>query len=146
MAEKRADELDIRAPSLSTPVQTLSGGNQQKVVVAKWLETDARVLFFDEPARGIDVGTKAELFKLLGALAKDGRGIVLISSYLPELINLCDRVLVLRDGAIAGELQRDELSEERIAEPATGVRTGGGGMNIRARMSDVLRRWPWLRP
>ena len=104
-------------------MQTLSGGNQQKVVVAKWLETDARVLFFDEPARGIDVGTKAELFKLLGALAQDGRGIVLISSYLPELINLCDRVLVLRDGAIAGELQRDELSEERIAELATGVRT-----------------------
>jgi ABC-type sugar transport system ATPase subunit len=122
-AAQRADELDIRAPSLRTPVQTLSGGNQQKVVVAKWLETDARVLFFDEPARGIDVGTKAELFKLLGALAKDGRGIVLISSYLPELINLCDRVLVLRDGAIAGELQRDELSEERIAELATGVRT-----------------------
>ena len=122
-ASKRADELDIRAPSLRTPVQTLSGGNQQKVVVAKWLETDARVLFFDEPARGIDVGTKAELFKLLGALAQDGRGIVLISSYLPELINLCDRVLVLRDGAIAGELQRDELSEERIAELATGVRT-----------------------
>ena len=122
-ASKRADELDIRAPSLRTVVQTLSGGNQQKVVVAKWLETDARVLFFDEPARGIDVGTKAELFKLLGALAQDGRGIVLISSYLPELINLCDRVLVLRDGAIAGELQRDELSEERIAELATGVRT-----------------------
>ena len=122
-ASKRADELDIRAPSLRTPVQTLSGGNQQKVVVAKWLETDARVLFFDEPARGIDVGTKAELFKLLGALAQDGRGIVLISSYLPELINLCDRVLVLRDGAIAGELQRDDLSEERIAELATGVRT-----------------------
>jgi ribose transport system ATP-binding protein len=122
-ASKRADELDIRAPSLRTVVQTLSGGNQQKVVVAKWLETDARVLFFDEPARGIDVGTKAELFKLLGALARDGRGIVLISSYLPELINLCDRVLVLRDGAIAGELQRDELSEERIAELATGVRT-----------------------
>jgi ribose transport system ATP-binding protein len=122
-ASKRADELDIRAPSLRTPVQTLSGGNQQKVVVAKWLETDARVLFFDEPARGIDVGTKAELFKLLGALAQDGRGIVLISSYLPELINLCDRVVVLRDGAIAGELQRDELSEERIAELATGVRT-----------------------
>ena len=96
------------------------------------------MLFFDEPTRGIDVGTKAELFKLLGALAQDGRGLVLISSYLPELINLCDRVLVLRDGAIAGELQRDDLSEERIAELATGVTDGGGGMNIRARMNDVL--------
>jgi ribose transport system ATP-binding protein len=121
-AERRSEELDIRAPSLRTPVQTLSGGNQQKVVVAKWLETDARVLFFDEPARGIDVGTKADMFKLLGDLAADGRGVVLISSYLPELINMCDRVLVLRDGEIAGELARDELSEERIAELATGVK------------------------
>ena len=123
VAAERAEQLDIRSPSLRSPVETLSGGNQQKVVVAKWLETDARVLFFDEPARGIDVGTKAELFKLLGTLAADGRAIVLISSYLPELINMCDRVLVLRDGTIAGELGRDELSEERIAALATGVQT-----------------------
>src|SRR6201999_1850018 len=120
-ARHRADQLDIKAPSLKTQVQALSGGNQQKVVVAKWLETDARVLFFDEPARGIDVGTKAELFRLLGELAAEGRGIVLISSYLPELINMCDRILVLRDGRIAGELSRDEFSEERIAALATGV-------------------------
>jgi ribose transport system ATP-binding protein len=120
-AERRAGELDIRAPSLRTPVQTLSGGNQQKVVVAKWLETEAKVLFFDEPARGIDVGTKAELFRLVGELARDGRAIVLISSYLPELINMCDRILVLRDGRIAGEVARDDFSEERIAALATGV-------------------------
>jgi ribose transport system ATP-binding protein len=120
-ASKRADQLSIKAPSLRRRVESLSGGNQQKVVVAKWLETDARVLFFDEPARGIDVGTKAELFRLLGELAADGRGIVLISSYLPELINMCDRILVMRDGEIAGELSRDEFSEERIAALATGV-------------------------
>jgi ribose transport system ATP-binding protein len=120
-AEHRADQLDIRAPSLHRRVETLSGGNQQKVVVAKWLETRAKVLFFDEPARGIDVGTKAELFRLLGELAADGRAIVLISSYLPELINMCDRILVLRDGRIAGEVARDEFSEERIASLATGV-------------------------
>ena len=120
-AERRAGELDIRAPSLRRRVETLSGGNQQKVVVAKWLETHARVLFFDEPARGIDVGTKAELFRLIGELAAKGRAIVLISSYLPELINMCDRILVLRDGRIAGELARDEFSEERIASLATGV-------------------------
>jgi ribose transport system ATP-binding protein len=120
-AEKRADQLSIKAPSLRRRVESLSGGNQQKVVVAKWLETDARVLFFDEPARGIDVGTKAELFRLLGELAADGRGIVLISSYLPELINMCDRILVMRDGEIAGELSRDDFSEERIAALATGV-------------------------
>jgi ABC-type sugar transport system ATPase subunit len=122
-ASRRRDQLRIRTPSLRRRVAVLSGGNQQKVVVAKWLETRARVLFFDEPARGIDVGAKAELFALVGELASEGRAIVLISSYLPELINLCDRVLVLRDGAIAGELQRDELSEERIAELATGVGT-----------------------
>ncbi len=120
-AERRAEQLDIRAPSLRRSVETLSGGNQQKVVVAKWLETDARMLFFDEPARGIDVGTKAELFRLIGELAADGRAIVLISSYLPELINMCDRILVLRDGRVAGELARDEFSEERIASLATGV-------------------------
>jgi ribose transport system ATP-binding protein len=120
-AAKRAGQLDIRAPSLRRSVETLSGGNQQKVVVAKWLETHARVLFFDEPARGIDVGTKAELFRLLGELAADGRAIVLISSYLPELIHMCDRIVVLRDGRIAGELERDDFSEERIAALATGV-------------------------
>jgi ribose transport system ATP-binding protein len=120
-ARHRADQLDIKTPSLKTQVQALSGGNQQKVVVAKSLETQAKVLFFDEPARGIDVGTKAELFRLLGELAAEGRAIVLISSYLPELINMCDRILVLRDGRIAGELSRDEFSEERIAALATGV-------------------------
>jgi ABC-type sugar transport system ATPase subunit len=99
----------------------LSGGNQQKVVVAKWLETHARVLFFDEPGRGIDVGAKAEMFGLIGDLADDGRAIVLISSYLPELLNMCDRIVVMREGKVAGELEREEFSEERITALATGV-------------------------
>ena len=102
-------------------MQVLSGGNQQKVVVAKWLETRARALFFDEPSRGIDVGAKAEMFGLIGDLAKEGRGIVLISSYLPELLNMCDRILVMRDGRVAGVLEREEFSEERIVSLATGV-------------------------
>jgi len=102
-------------------VQLLSGGNQQKVVVAKWLEARVRVLFFDEPSRGIDVGAKAEMFGLIGELAKDGRGIVLISSYLPELLNMCDRIVVIRGGEVAGELDREEFSEERIVALATGV-------------------------
>ena len=80
----------------------LSGGNQQKVVVASWLETKARVLFFDEPTRGVDVGAKAEIFQLIGELAKEGRAIVLISSYLPELLNMCDRILVMREGERGG--------------------------------------------
>jgi ribose transport system ATP-binding protein len=121
-AVKRRDQLRIRTPSLRRRVAVLSGGNQQKVVVAKWLETHARVLFFDEPARGIDVGAKAELFQLVGELAQEGRAIVLISSYLPELINLCDRIVVMREGRVAGELARDEFSEERVIALATGAR------------------------
>jgi ribose transport system ATP-binding protein len=120
-AKHRVEQLDIRTPSLKRAVETLSGGNQQKVVVAKWLETEARVLFFDEPARGVDVGSKAELFRLIGELAADGRAIVLISSHTPELINMCDRIVVLRDGAIVGELEPGDVSEERIAALATGV-------------------------
>ncbi|MBV9803376.1 MAG: sugar ABC transporter ATP-binding protein [Solirubrobacterales bacterium] len=121
VAERRREELDIRTPSVRTPVEALSGGTQQKVVVARWLETDARVLFFDEPTRGIDVGAKAELFKLMGSLAADGRAIVLISSYLPELINMCDRIVVLRDGRTVGEMNRNEFDEERIMALASGV-------------------------
>jgi ABC-type sugar transport system ATPase subunit len=120
-ASRRRDQLRIRTPSLRRRVAVLSGGNQQKVVVAKWLETRARVLFFDEPARGIDVGAKAELFQLVGELASEGRAIVLISSYLPELINLCDRIVVMREGRVAGELAREEFSEERVIALATGA-------------------------
>jgi ribose transport system ATP-binding protein len=119
---QRRDELNIRTPSLRRKVQLLSGGNQQKVVVAKWLETRARVLFFDEPARGIDVGAKAEMFGLIGDLAREGRAIVLISSYLPELLNMCDRIVVMRQGRIAGELWQEEFSEERIITLATGAK------------------------
>jgi ribose transport system ATP-binding protein len=114
--------LRIRTPSIQRRVNLLSGGNQQKVVVARWLETRSRVLFFDEPARGVDVGAKAEIFELIGRLAQEGRAIVLISSYLPELLNMCNRILVLREGRIAGELQREHFSEERILALATGAR------------------------
>ncbi len=120
-AQDRSEQLDIQTPTIKRNVQLLSGGNQQKVVVAKWLEARARVLFFDEPSRGIDVGAKAEMFGLIGELAKEGRGIVLISSYLPELLNMCDRVVVLRGGEVAGELDREEFSEERVVALATGV-------------------------
>ncbi len=113
-AEQRRQELDIRTPSIRQRVESLSGGNQQKVVVAKWLETEARVLIFDEPARGIDVGAKAELFRLTGDLAGDGRAGAPISSYLPELINMCDRILVLRDRRIAGDVKRSDFSQERL--------------------------------
>lgn len=122
-AQQRCEELDIRTPSVRRRVDALSGGNQQKVVVAKWLETDARVLLFDEPARGVDVGAKAELFRLMGELAGNGRAVVLISSYLPELINMCDRILVLRDGRIVGDVERSDFSQERLVALATGAET-----------------------
>ena len=89
--------------------------------MARSLETEARVLFFDEPTRGIDVGAKAELFKLIGELAADGKAIVLISSYLPELTNMCDRIVVMRDGRTVGEMSRNEFDEERIMALASGV-------------------------
>ncbi|MBX5457887.1 MAG: sugar ABC transporter ATP-binding protein [Thermogemmatispora sp.] len=113
--------LNIRTPSVRRKVRLLSGGNQQKVVVARWLETQARVIFFDEPARGIDVGAKAEMFALIGRLASEGRAIVLISSYLPELLNMCDRIAVMREGRIVGTLSRGQFSEERIIALATGA-------------------------
>jgi ribose transport system ATP-binding protein len=113
------DQLGIRTPSITRPVRVLSGGNQQKVMVAKWLETKAQIIFFDEPARGIDVGAKAEMFDLIGRLASQRRGIVLISSYLPELLTMCDRIIVLHAGRIAGELAREQFSEERIMRLAT---------------------------
>jgi ribose transport system ATP-binding protein len=100
-------------------VRLLSGGSQQKVLVARSLETQARVLILDEPARGIDIGAKAEVFGLIARLAEAGKAILLISSYLPELLNMCDRILVMKDGRIVGELAREEFSEERIATLAT---------------------------
>ncbi|MBV9141323.1 MAG: sugar ABC transporter ATP-binding protein [Pseudonocardiales bacterium] len=116
----RRDQLGIKTPSVKRPVRVLSGGNQQKVMVARWLQTKGQVLFFDEPARGIDVGAKAEMFDLMGRLASEGRGIVLISSYLPELLTMCDRIIVLRTGRIAGELVREQFSEQRVMQLATG--------------------------
>jgi ribose transport system ATP-binding protein len=121
IARRRRDELNIRTPSIRRRVQVLSGGNQQKVVVARWLETRARVLFFDEPARGIDVGAKAEMFSLIEDLTKDGRAIVIISSYLPELLNMCDRILVMHEGEVAGVIPREEFSEERVMALAAGM-------------------------
>ena len=121
IALRSRNDLRIRTPSIKLPVQALSGGNQQKVVVARWLQTKSRVLFFDEPSRGIDVGAKAEMFDLIGHLAQEGRAIVMISSYLPELLNMCDRILVMREGKITGMLHREQFSEERVLALATGA-------------------------
>jgi ribose transport system ATP-binding protein len=109
-----ASELGTRFSGPEQPVVQLSGGNQQKIVLAKWLFGEAQVLMLDEPTRGIDVGAKAEIYALLGRLAAAGRAIVVVSSELPELMHLCDRILVLSRGHFAGEVARAEFSEERI--------------------------------
>jgi ABC-type sugar transport system ATPase subunit len=117
-AQKECASLGIKTPSIDRPVQLLSGGNQQKVMLARWLEVPTRVLFLDEPGRGIDMGAKADIFELIGEMASNGKAVIMISSYLPELMNMCDRIVVMRDGCIAGELTRESFSEERIVELA----------------------------
>jgi ribose transport system ATP-binding protein len=111
--------LNIRTPSPRQEVGLLSGGNQQKIVVAKWLARDCDILFFDEPTRGIDVGAKAEIYRLLRTLADEGKAIILISSELPEVLQLSDRIVVMCEGRITGELTAAEATQERIMELAT---------------------------
>ncbi|GAA4863929.1 sugar ABC transporter ATP-binding protein [Saccharopolyspora rosea] len=122
VAERSRDGLRIRVPWVGRPVRLLSGGNQQKVILARWLETGAEVLFFDEPGRGMDVGAKSEMFQQMDELAARGKAVVFISSYLPELLNMCDRILVMRGGRITGEVPRADFSEERVVALATGAR------------------------
>jgi len=114
------EQFRIRTPSLGQRVGLLSGGNQQKVLLARWLEIRPRVLIADEPTRGIDIGAKAEVHALLRGLANKGIGVLLISSELPEILGMCDRVLVLHEGRLAGELPAQEASEEAIMRLATG--------------------------
>ena len=112
-------QLEIKTPSLEQRVQFLSGGNQQKIVIAKWLVRDCEILFFDEPTRGIDVGAKSEIYKLLNALAQQGRAIVVISSELPEVLRLSHRILVMCEGRITGEVTAEEATQENIMRLAT---------------------------
>ncbi|HOD51295.1 MAG TPA: sugar ABC transporter ATP-binding protein [Candidatus Hydrogenedentes bacterium] len=117
---KYVDELRIKTPTIEQTAQNLSGGNQQKLVLAKWLFTDCRVLIFDEPTRGIDVGAKVEIYKLMNELVRNGVCILMISSELPEVLGMCDRILVMHEGHLAGELPRAEADQERIMRLATG--------------------------
>ncbi|HJQ33315.1 MAG TPA: xylose ABC transporter ATP-binding protein [Pyrinomonadaceae bacterium] len=118
--EQAKKDLRVKANSVFTVVGTLSGGNQQKVVLAKWLLTNPRVLFLDEPTRGIDVGAKQEIYALINRLAKEGLAIVLVSSELPEVLGLSDRVLVLHEGRVTGEFKRTEATPEAVMACATG--------------------------
>jgi ABC-type sugar transport system ATPase subunit len=115
------DRLGLKAASPKSAVHTLSGGNQQKVVLGRWLAHEPRVLLLDEPTRGIDVGAKREIYDVIHALAQSGAAIVLVSSEMPELLGLCDRILVLRDGRPAGEFARGASEEELVAAMAATV-------------------------
>jgi ribose transport system ATP-binding protein len=114
-------ELGIKTPSLFQVVNNLSGGNQQKVVVGKWLFCDSKILIFDEPTRGIDVGTKYAIYELIGALAREGRGIIMISSDLPEILGLTDRILVLHEGSLAATLTTAKTTPREVLNYAAGL-------------------------
>jgi len=118
-AEKMVEELHVRTPSIEQLVRNLSGGNQQKVVLAKWLLGKARVFLFDEPTRGIDVGAKAEIYHLMLELIAGGAAIVMVSSELPEVLGMAHRILVIRDGVIAAEFSRSEATPEKVIAAAT---------------------------
>jgi rhamnose transport system ATP-binding protein len=120
-AERARDRLGIRASSLDQPVGQLSGGNQQKTMLAKWLDTEPKVLILDEPTRGIDVGSKADVHRFVDELARSGMAVVLISSDLPEVLAMSDRVLVMREGRQMGVFPRAEADEERIMTAAVGA-------------------------
>lgn len=115
-------KLEIKTPSTKTKVINLSGGNQQKVVLAKWLGVNPQILIVDEPTAGIDVGAKSEIYHLLNGLTRSGTSIILISSDLPELIGICDRILVFRQGRITANLNRDQFSEEEIMHYSSGTK------------------------
>jgi ribose transport system ATP-binding protein len=120
VAGKYVDELRISTPSIQKLAKFLSGGTQQKVVIAKWLASGSRILIFDEPTRGIDVGAKQEIYKIMGDLVKDGVGILMISSELPEIISVCDRIYVMHEGRITGEVQKADANQELILSLAMG--------------------------
>ena len=117
------DKLDIKAVNLQTIVGNLSGGNQQKVMLAKWLNTSPRLLIVDEPTRGIDVGAKAEVHHILRELASEGVAILIVSSDLPEVLSLADRIIVMREGRLAGEFIGALATEENVMQLAVGAST-----------------------
>ncbi len=119
VARKHVEALSIKTPGLGQKVQNLSGGNQQKVIIGKWLTADTDVLIFDEPTRGIDVGAKSEIYRLLNDLAQQGKAIIMISSELPEILRMSHRILVMCEGRMTGELTAAEATQERIMTYAT---------------------------
>jgi len=114
-------KLNIKTPTVKKVVRELSGGNQQKVVIAKWLCKKAKIFIFDEPTRGIDVGAKVEVYNIMNELVKEGACVIMISSELPEIMGMSDRIIVVHEGKITGEFLREEANQEIIMKAATGV-------------------------
>ena len=114
MAEHGREELNIRTPDVEKKIGELSGGNQQKVILARWLAAHPKVLILDEPTKGIDVGAKFEIYQIICDLAKQGIGVIVVSSELPEVMGVCDRIVVMCQGHITGELMREEATDQKI--------------------------------
>ncbi len=121
LAREYTERLDLRAASLDTPVGNLSGGNQQKVVIAKWLATQPKVIILDEPTKGIDIGSKAAVHDFMAELASQGLAVIMVSSEIPEVLGMSDRVIVMREGRIAAELSGDEMTPETLVRHAAGI-------------------------
>ena len=119
--EKSIKLFSVKLASVENPISSLSGGNQQKVVLAKWISTGCDILFFDEPTRGIDVGAKKEIYDFLFRLKNEGKSIIIISSEMPEILGLCDRILVMYEGEMMGELDAKEATQEKILTLASGI-------------------------
>jgi methyl-galactoside transport system ATP-binding protein/inositol transport system ATP-binding protein len=117
--EEFVEKLNTKTPSIETPIKNLSGGNQQKVLVGRWLLTDPDILIVDEPTRGIDVGAKAEIHSLITKLAGEGKGIIMISSEMPEVMGMSDRIVVMHEGVMTGLVERKDFSSELILKYAT---------------------------
>ena len=130
--KQEKSRLDIKTPSMDQLIKLLSGGNQQKVLVSRWLLTSPDILILDEPTRGIDVGAKAEIHKLMSKLAQDGKAIIMISSELPEILGMSDRILVMHEGKVGGIFERKAATQESIMQAAT-----GHGLDAQARQEEI---------
>jgi rhamnose transport system ATP-binding protein len=122
LAREYTSRLDLRAAALDQDVAELSGGNQQKVVIAKWLATRPRVIILDEPTKGIDIGSKAAVHEFMAELSQQGLAVIMVSSEIPEILGMSDRVIVMREGRIVAELDRDRMTPERLVRAAAGIR------------------------